>query len=72
VADRPLGEEEALSDFGIAQSFSHKFEDLELARGQASRVLLGGGTRTPRQTPHTALSQLPRKDCRRGPGTQSM
>jgi hypothetical protein len=46
VADRPLGEEEALGDFAIAEAVSDKLQDLDLAARQAAGVLLRGPTRT--------------------------
>ena len=53
---------EPLGDLGVAQSFGQQQQDLELARGEASGVRLGGGTGTTRQPTDTGGAQPPARD----------
>jgi hypothetical protein len=56
MVDRPRGEEEALTDLGVAQPLRYEIEDLDLAWREQVRVASGGGPWTPWQPAGATLT----------------
>src|SRR5207249_7284155 len=70
VLDRAFGEEETLRDRRIAQAFAEKLQDLELARGELSRIAARRGARAAGDVSRAERAQAAGDDRRGCPSAE--